>query len=152
DRSLPRMLGPEEPFASLAPDPLERVRPDGLRAAALRVLAAKPTPTVDTEHVAPVRASVRDAVEAVLTLLPDAEPLSFRSIVAGVTSRLELVVRFLAVLELYKQGVVDLTQFTNFGDLSVRRLRAGEDAIAALDLDDWGEEDTPPSRASLSAD
>src|SRR5262245_37253524 len=147
-RSLPRVLGPEEPFASLAPDPLERVRPDALRAAALRVLAAKATPTVDTEHVAPVRASVRDAVETVLALLPDAEPMSFRALVAGVTSRLDLVVRFLAVLELYKQGIVDLAQFTNFGDLTVRRLRAGEDAIAALDLDDWGEEDPAPARPS----
>jgi len=150
-RSLPRVLGPEEPFASMAPDPLERVRPDALRAAALRVLAAKPTPTVDVEHVAPVRASVRDAVEAVLALLPDAEPMSFRSLVVGVTTKLDLVVRFLAVLELYKQGVVDLAQFTNFGDLSVRRLRAGEDAIAALDLDDWGEDDDASTSTDASA-
>jgi segregation and condensation protein A len=146
DRSLPRRMGPEEPFRSLAPDPLERIRPVALRTAALRMLAAKPTPVVDTEHVAPVRASVRDAVETVLRLLPDAEPMSFRSIVAGVPHRLEFVVRFLAVLELYKQGVVDLVQFTNFGDLVVRRLRAGESVadLGAFDLDEW----EPPSAAN----
>jgi segregation and condensation protein A len=139
DRSVARRIGPEEPFASLAPDPLERVRPDALRAAALRVLAAKPAPVVDIEHVAPVRASVRDAVDTVLRLLPEREPMSFRALVAGVAHRLELVVRFLAVLELYKQGVVDLTQFTNFGDLVVRRLAVGEDAaaVARVDLDEW---------------
>ena len=59
--------------------------------------------------------------------------------------RLELVVRFLAVLELYKQGVVDLVQFTNFGDLVVRRLEAGEDAVAigAIDLDEWDDTVAP---------
>jgi segregation and condensation protein A len=153
DRSIARRIGPEEPFASMAPDPLERVRPDALRAAALRMLAAKPVPTVDTEHVAPVRASVRDAVDTVLRLLPEHEPMSFRALVAGVPHRLELVVRFLAVLELYKQGVVDLVQFTNFGDLVVRRLEVGEDvaAVGALDLDEWDDAAPPTDRESEPA-
>ena len=139
DRSLPRRMGPEQPFLSLAPDPLERVRPAALRAAALRMLAAKAEPVVDTEHIAPVRASVRDAVDTVLRLLPASEPMSFRALVAGVPHRLEFVVRFLAVLELYKQGLVDLVQFTNFGDLVVRRLGPDESVtdIGALDLDEW---------------
>ena len=40
--ACPRTAGPEEPYRWMAPDPLERVRPDALRAAALRVLAAPP--------------------------------------------------------------------------------------------------------------
>ena len=63
--------------------------------------------------------------------------MSFRAIVAGVPHRLEFVVRFLAVLELYKQGVVDLLQFTNFGDLVVRKLRPGEAVLDVAGLDDW---------------
>ena len=93
------------------------------------MLTAMPPVVVDTEHIAPVRASVRDAVDTVLRLLPASGAMSFRALVAGVPHRLELVVRFLAVLELYKQGVVDLVQFTNFGDLVVRRLAAGEVAL-----------------------
>ena len=147
DRSLPRRLHVEEPFLSLAPDPLERIRPAQLRAAALKLLAAKPEVVVDTEHIAPVRASVRDAVETVLRLLPEGEPMSFRSLVAGVEHRVEFVVRFLAVLELYKQGLVDLVQFTNFGDLTVRRLQAGESLdVTTLDYDEWDE----PGAASSS--
>jgi segregation and condensation protein A len=142
DRSVPRTAGPEEPFRWMEPDPLERVKPDALRAAALRVLAAPPVVTVDTEHVAPVRASVRDAVETVLRLLPESEPMSFRALVSGATHRLEVIVRFLAVLELYKQGFVDLQQFTNFGDLQVRRLAEGESAIDAVSLADW-DDDAP---------
>ena len=56
--------------------------------------------------------------------------------------------RFLAVLELYKQGRVDLVQFTNFGDLTVRRLHADESLdLGALDVDDWDE----PSADTVSA-
>jgi len=137
DRSVPRTAGPEEPYRWMAPDPLERVKPDSLRAAALRVLSAPPVVTVDTDHIAPVRASVRDAVESVLRLLPASEPMTFRALVAGAPHRLEVIVRFLAVLELYKQGMVDLTQFTNFGDLMVRRLRDGETVLDLASLDDW---------------
>ena len=42
DRSVPRTAGPEEPYRWMVPDPLERVRLDALRAAALRMLAAPP--------------------------------------------------------------------------------------------------------------
>jgi segregation and condensation protein A len=152
DQSVARSLGPEEPFRSLAPDPLESVRPEALRTAALRLLAAKPEPVVDVDHVAPVRASVRDAVDTVLRLLPASEPMSFRALVAGVPHRLELVVRFLAILELYKQGMVDLVQFNNFGDLVVRRLQPDEAAaeLGAYDLDEW--DDTPASARDAARD
>jgi segregation and condensation protein A len=137
DRSVARRAGPEEPYRWMMPDPLESVRPDALRAAALRVLSAPPVVIVDTEHVAPVRVSVRDAVESVLRLLPETESMSFRALAAGAPHRLEVIVRFLAVLELYKQGMVDIQQFTNFGELMVRRLQVGESALDAVSLADW---------------
>jgi segregation and condensation protein A len=151
DRSVPRTAGPEEPYRWMAPDPLERLKPEALRNAALRVLAAPPVVVVDTDHVAPVRASVRDAVDVVLRLLPAAEPMSFRALVAGAPHRLEVIVRFLAVLELYKQGVVDIVQFSNFGDLLVRRLADGESVLDVASLADWDDErddepDDEPSR------
>lgn len=143
DRSVPRTVGPEEPYRWMVPDPLERVKPDALRAAALRAMAAPPVVVVDTDHVAPVRASVREAVESVLRLLPASEPMSFRALVSGAPHRLEVIVRFLAVLELYKQGVVDLLQFTNFGELTVRRLHDGETALDAASLADWDDPAIP---------
>ena len=139
DRSLPRRAVVEEPFASLKPDPLDRVAPSTLLAAALRGLAPKPIPTVQVEHIAPIRASVRDAVEVVLSVLPERDPVSFRGLVADAPTQIEAIVRFLAVLELYKQGVVDLEQFDTFGDLRVRRLREGETALDAVSLAEWDE-------------
>jgi len=144
DRSLPRLAGPEEPFRSLVPDPLERVRPARLRDAARRVLAPKPTPHVEADHIAPIRASVAEAIDVVLDALPEGTPVSFRELTRGIVARLEIIVRFLAVLELYKQGVVDLDQPTTFGDLSVRRLRSGE-LLDAASIADWDAPATTPA-------
>src|SRR5215204_3098687 len=134
DRSLARRTGPEEPFASLKPDALDRVAPSTLLAAALRGLAPKPAPEIQVDHIAPIRASVRDAVEVVLSVLPERDSVRFRQLVADAPNQLEAIVRFLAILELYKQGVVDLEQFDTFGDLRVRRLQEGETALDAASL------------------
>jgi segregation and condensation protein A len=62
--------------------------------------------------------------------------MSFRALVAGVETRLEVVVRFLAVLELYKQGLIDLDQPGAFGDIEIRWLGEGGHAadLAAIDV------------------
>lgn len=138
DLAVARRVGPEEPFASLVPDPLESITPDQLRRAAIRGLTPTPAPVVSTEHIAPIRASVRDAVETVLAILPDDGPISFRRLVFGVTSRLEVIVRFLAVLELFKQGLVDLDQASNFATLIVRRI-ADAGSIDSVSVADWGD-------------
>jgi segregation and condensation protein A len=139
-RSIWRSAGPEEPFRSLAPDPLSAVSMRSFHAAALRALVPKPVPVVDLDHVQPNRVSVRDAVETVLALLPDRAPISFRELSEGAVERLEVIVRFLALLELYKQGVLDIVQAESFADLTVRRLEDGESALDRLNVDDWGEE------------
>ena len=86
DRSLPRTAGPEEPFRSLVPDPLDRVTLSQLAAAARRVVSPKPKPFVDTDHLAPVRASVADAIVIVLDRLPTGISVSFSALAAGVGS------------------------------------------------------------------
>jgi len=141
-RSIARTAGPEEPFRSLAPDPLERISLDEFFAAGRRALAPKLEPEVRTDHVAPIRASVRDAIDTVLGLLPANGAISFRDLAVGATVRLEVIVRFLAVLELYKQGVVDVEQFETFGELSVRPLAPGERvALDLTSLEEWGDEE-----------
>jgi segregation and condensation protein A len=111
----------------------------------MRALAAKPEPIVEVEHIAPIRASVRDAVETLLAALPRRDPVTFRQLVADSPTRLETIVRFLAVLELYKQGVVDLEQFDTFGELTVRRLRGGKSSLDATSLDEWEDEPRDPA-------
>jgi len=151
DRSRPRTAGPEEPYRSLAPDALDRITVRQLAAAARRVLTPKPEPRVDTDHVAPVRASVADAIVVVLDRLPVGVRRSFRAIVAGAGDRVEAVVRFLAVLELYKQGLVELDQAETFGDLQITRVASAPD-LDALSVADWDHDVDPGwSRAAAPA-
>src|SRR5262245_60761845 len=93
ERSLPRVVGPEEPFRSLVPDPLERVKLLALRDAALRALRAQAPEVVDTDHIAPIRASVADAIRDVLGRLPERKAITFRDLVGDVTTRLDAIVR-----------------------------------------------------------
>jgi segregation and condensation protein A len=139
ERSIPRVAGPEEPLRSLVPDPLERVRLTALRDAAIRALSAEKQEIVDTDHIAPIRASVADAISEVLRRLPERGEVTFRDLVSDASSRLDAIVRFLAVLELFKQGVVDLDQAENFGSLAVRRLAPGEAVLDVASIADWDE-------------
>jgi segregation and condensation protein A len=119
DRCVPRRMGPEEPLASVDIDPLESVSADELRSALFRALA--PRPVVDLYHVTPIRASVSDAIDRVLGALTRTEQLSLFDLnTEEPADRLEYIVRFLAVLELFKRGLVEITQLDAFGDLMVR--------------------------------
>ena len=118
-RSFPRSAGLEERFFNLAPDLLAGVTADQLRSAFLRAVAPKPVPRVDLLHVGNIRASVTDAVAELLDELPRIGRISFRRLTADLVERLEVIVRFLAVLELFKQGMVEVEQAAAFGDITV---------------------------------
>src|SRR6478672_8285016 len=113
-RSHPRMSGVEDRFLDLVPDLLVGVTPGDLRNALLRAIAPKPVARIDLDHVAPVRASVTDAVEELIDELPRVGRITFRDLTGALVERLQVVVRFLAVLELFKQGLIDLEQADMF--------------------------------------
>lgn len=117
---VPRSAGLEEPFLEIAPDLLAGITGEKLRRAFLRVASEKPAlPPMSMFHVTDVKASVSDAIDELMNDLPTAGPVSFRSITAGIIERLEIVVRFLAVLEMYKQGYIEIEQSGKFGDMTV---------------------------------
>jgi segregation and condensation protein A len=116
-RYVPRQAGPAEEFVHLYPDLMEKVTPDGLAEAAAALLRP---PIVDLTHVAPIRASVSDALEAVRRRLSGRQDTRFRELVRDCTERIQVVVRFLAVLELHARGQVALIQADTFGDIEVR--------------------------------
>ena len=120
DLSHPRVAGMEERFLALVPDVLAGVTPDHLRTALLRALTPKPPPPrVDLGHVNMVKASVRDTVDELLTTLPVTGPTTFRRLTAGIDERIQVIVHFLALLELYKDGLVELEQAHAFGEMAV---------------------------------
>jgi len=114
----PRTAGPPEEFAHLYPDVLERVTPEQLRATAAAVMA--PPPVIDLSHVTPIRATVSEAVEVVRHRLMVTPEASFEQLLTGCQDRIEVVVRFLALLELYREGRVELRQARVFGEIQVR--------------------------------
>ncbi len=132
ERSVPRRGALEEAFAGLAPDVLAGVTAAQLRDALLRAVAPRPAPRVDLDHVAPIRASVADAVAELLDELPRAGRITFRRLTQDLVTRLDVIVRFLALLELYKQGAVELVQQGNFGSIEIEWLGMGADVAPRL--------------------
>jgi segregation and condensation protein A len=126
-----RRVGPDERFADVTPDLLAAVTPEQLRNAAATALAPKPVPRIDLHHVAPIRASVADAVAELVAALPHAGRVTFRALTTGIAERLDVIVRFLAVLELFKQGLIEVEQAEQFGEIAIEWVG---DAEAELEL------------------
>ena len=114
-----RDVGPGPEFAHLYPDPMATLVADDLAKAAAQLL--RPPPTLDLSHVTPVRYTVADAMSALqerITALTG-RAASFRDLVADCEDRIHVVVRFLAVLELYREGKVELAQAATFGEIEI---------------------------------
>ena len=119
-RSRPRRVGAtEERWLLLTPSILDSVSPEQLRAACLQAAAPVPAPRVDTGHITPISLTVGDAVAELVEELARSKRVTFRRLTSGIDDRLGLVVRFLALLELVKQGLADVEQATTFGDIVV---------------------------------
>jgi segregation and condensation protein A len=125
--SVPRSAGLDDDFVVQAPDLLAGVTPSLLADAYRRATADRPVPTVDLYHVTVDAVTVSEAVSELQARLPTEGRVTFRSLTGHLTTRIEVIVRFLAVLELCKQGRVALDQGRTFGELGVRWL-AGADA------------------------
>ena len=116
-RYVTREAGPAQEFADLYPDLMERVTPQTLAAAAAGLLRP---PRIDLSHVAPIRASVAEALESMRRRLARRPASRFRDLVTDCRERIQVVVRFLAILELHAEGSVALRQAETFGDIEVR--------------------------------
>lgn len=118
-KSWPRLAGLDERFEGLQPDLLAYLSAGDVRAAALRALQPRPTPHVEVDHVLVDEVTVAEVVETLCASLPGSSPTSFRALTSAARTRMEVVVHFLGLLELYKQGLVELEQAATFGELRV---------------------------------
>lgn len=130
-RCVPRTAGLDLDFVVDAPDLLEGVTPDQVAAAYRRATAERPVPTVDLYHVTVDTVTVAEAVSELEASLPVAGRATFRELTGHLTSRIEIIVRFLALLELCKQGRVSLDQGHTFGELEVVWV-PGAEAMASV--------------------
>lgn len=139
-RHHPRTAGLEAPYSDLLPEVLLGLGPVEFATLAARTLAPKPTPTLSTGHVHPVRVSVREQADLLVDRLRRTGTATFRELTADCEGTLLVVARFLALLELYREAAVSFEQETPLGELHVRWTGAGEGAVGVSDeYDDHSE-------------
>jgi segregation and condensation protein A len=109
----------EPRFAGLLPEVLLGLGPAEFARIAAVVLAPRPAPEVSTEHIHVPRASVAEQAAILAARLRRLHRATFRQLVADCAGTYEVVARFLAVLELYREGNVVLEQAEPLGDLYV---------------------------------
>jgi segregation and condensation protein A len=118
-RRFPRRVPMEPRFAELLPEVLLGLGPVEFAAIAARALAPRRPPIVSTEHLHVPRTTVREQAEILTVRLREARRATFRQLTADCAGTYEVVARFLAVLELYREARITLDQVTPLGDLYV---------------------------------
>lgn len=130
---FPRTAGPGMEYAHLCPDLMARTSPQKLAEMMVRILTPKPAPIVDLSHVTPIRQTVGEAAEEIRALLKERKRMTFHELSAECRYRIDIVVRFLAVLELVKRWEVDVEQSGSFGEIVAIWLGEREDATPIAD-------------------
>ena len=119
DKTFARVVSLDPALSSLLPEVLIGVGPARFAAIAERVLTPKSAPVVAIEHLHSVLVSVTEESKVVVEALRRGRTLSFRSLVADASSTLVIVARFLALLDLYRQGALRFNQVVALGDLQI---------------------------------
>ncbi len=130
NRSFPRLRGIDDGFAVQPPDLLAGVTTNQLATAYLRGIEEKPVAVVRLNHVTVDAVSVAETVVSLAQRLPTMGRISFRTLIGGLGSRIEVIVHFLALLELCKLGHVELGQGATFGEVEIEWL----DASSGLEI------------------
>ncbi|RYV50866.1 segregation and condensation protein A [Pengzhenrongella frigida] len=140
-RRYPRTVSLEPQLAALLPELVWQVGPEQLAALAARAIAPRPAPPgVDLSHVYAPVVSVREQAAILVERLRRGGASSFRTLVADADTPLVVVVRFLALLELFREGAVGFEQVTPLGELTVRWTGTDDGEIEVVDdYDDVGE-------------
>ncbi len=117
---FPRSAQLEPRFAGLLPEVLLGLGPQEFAALAARALAPRPEPVVAVDHVHGGTVSVREQTALLAERLRRSGGGSFRSLTADCDGTLEVVARFLGLLELYREGLVVFDQAEALAELRVR--------------------------------
>ena len=140
DKSFPRVVALDPALASLLPEVLIGVGAQRFAAIAERVLTPKSPPVVAVEHLHSALVSVAEESRTVVDALRKSRTLSFRNLIQGADSTLVVVARFLALLDLYRQGALRFEQVMALGELQVTWVGSDEGEVLATN-----EFDIPPA-------
>ncbi len=127
-RAVPRVVPLQEPYASMLPELRWSITKEGLAELAAGALAQRPRPD-EADHVGRPAASFEVELAYVSDQLQGMRNATFAELIADADSGAVVVTRFLAVLQLYRQGNLEYDQPEPMGDLVVKWVDAG-DAVA----------------------
>ena len=119
DKSFARVVALDPALAALLPEVLIGVGAARFAAIAERVLTPKVAPVVAIQHLHMALVSVAEESRIVVEALRHSKTLSFRNLISDADSTLVVVARFLALLDLYRQGVLRFDQVIALGELQI---------------------------------
>ena len=146
DKFFPRVVALDPTLSALLPEVLIGVGAQRFAAIAERVLTPKVSPVVSVEHLHFPLVSVAEESRLVVEALRRSKSLSFRNLVSGAENTMVIVARFLALLDLYRQGVLRFDQVIAMGELQISWTgsEAGEVEITdEFDIPVISEDDEP---------
>jgi len=133
EKTFARSVSLDPVFAALLPEVLIGVTPERFAAIANRVLTPKTAPTLSVEHLHLPLVSVAAEALGVVSALRRHKTMSFRALVSDAANTLVVVARFLALLELFKEGSVRFEQVIALGELQITWVGSVEGEIRVSD-------------------
>ncbi|MET8042577.1 segregation/condensation protein A [Micromonospora sp. NPDC005215] len=150
-RRYPRAVSLEPRYAEALPDLVLGIGPQRLLKLAVKAMTPKPVPEVSIAHVHMVRVSVREHAAIISARLRRVGSATFSLLCADCEATLEVVARFLALLELYREGLVAFVQEQALEELTVR-WTGPVDGDTELHVDEYAGTPADPEPSGLPAD
>src|SRR5690606_36426522 len=119
-RMYPRSVTLEPRFADLLPEVVLAAGPEELAKMAAQALRPKAPETVGVDHIHYPKVSVREQAAILVERLRESRQSTFRTLTADCSGTVEVIARFLALLELFRESVVSFEQLTPLGELTIR--------------------------------
>ena len=133
DKAFPRVVALDPALSALLPEVLIGVGPERFAAIADRILTPKAPPVVAIEHLHMALVSVSEQSKLVVEALRLSKTMSFRSLCQDADSTLVVVARFLALLDLYRQGNLRFNQVIALGELQISWTGSDEGDVEVTD-------------------
>lgn len=130
---FPRLVPMEARFAGLLPELVLGIGPERLAEIARRAFTPKAPPSVSVAHIYQPLANVREQAVILVERLRRIRRATFRALTSDCAGTFEVVARFLAVLELYREAAVSFEQIEPLGELHVTWTGSDDGDIAVAD-------------------
>ena len=140
-RQVPRTVGLEPHFADLLPEVVLGLGPDAFAALAAKALTPRVEPEVSVSHLHVPLVSVREQAAIIVGRLRRQRTATFRALVSDAATTMVVIGRFLALLELFREGSVSFEQVAPLGDLTIRWTGSDDGDVDVRDeYDDYDDE------------